>query len=461
MTQQINKEKATDAVLVEGNPGKFLNLDEKFKWKENLNPRQKRFVYFEATIPENTKGKTILCTKKAGYEESMVKSMGYKMLKQEKVLREIENIKGQLALEDCEGSKSSEKEKQPVLDTVYVELEDEPGKFLDLNKAFEWRTPLSPKHKRFAFFYSKMCLANNVKGNKVKIAIKSGFSESFAEKNVYQLLQDPDMVEAIQSIMHQLQKKDLNEYIEEKEEDAEDSLYVETEDGQIIDLNTFDWDEGITRKQKKFIFYYIFPFPNSIRSNGPACAVKAGYKPSSAFLASWRLLREPKIISQIKKLKAQIKENTSGKDLKEFLTASVKDLVARKRKILDMSPLDLYDFVSVVDENGIEETRAKAKLPDEIPESIKPLIEDIQYVGKNCNVRFSLSSRSKAEAAIISFYKDLCCKQPEKDSEEFDVEATNEMLQTFAHSQEIIARNKKLLKLAGFESEENEGEEKK
>lgn len=76
----------------------------------------------------------------------------------------------------------------------------------------------------------------------------------------------------------------------------------------------------LTARQKAFCQYYVE------LNNGTQAAIKAGYKPTTAVEQGSRLLRNDKVLVEIQKLQAEIKDATiaSAKEVMEYFTKVMK-----------------------------------------------------------------------------------------------------------------------------------------
>lgn len=233
-------------------------------------------------------------------------------------------------------------------------------------------------------------------------------------------------------------------------------LTAEDGHGNYIDLDEeFAWRRNLTDAQKLFVFHYCCQ--SSLRKNAAEAARKAGYAEKTAKTKASQLVHNAEILAEIRNIGAQMLKRLT----KVNLESAVKDIIDRKRRRLDVNPLDYYDIRECTTEDGFAYTHAKPKLPEDMTEDQKEHIVDVEFVGQRGLLHYRLADKVQAENELLKIWKDFAGTEDSGDG--FDVESTAEIISGKVQLKtKVIRANRETAEmsdLAGFGAAERKEED--
>ncbi len=221
------------------------------------------------------------------------------------------------------------------------------------------------------------------------------------------------------------------------------------DDNYIILDEEFSWSRNLPDAQKLFVYYYAMQ--SSLKKNGAEAARKAGYSEKTAKSQANQLLKNPKILQEIKNISTQITSNLTKLDLE----LTVKDIIERKKARLRVNPLDFYDFEKQTTENGYTFTSATPKLPEDLTPEQKSNIVDVEFVGQRGLLHFKVADAIQAENELLKIYKDFMYdKDEQKDG--YEVETTAEIIKgNLQVKTKVIHKNAEIAELSELKNNDS------
>ena len=238
-------------------------------------------------------------------------------------------------------------------------------------------------------------------------------------------------------------KEDIEEKPKKTRKRKPPESFSITIDGSVIDLNSYDWGEKkLTQKEKLFIFWFTYPEGNSYH-HATRAAQKAGYSQKTAYTKGYTVKNKDYIASQIKKF-----DNL-------YIKTSIEDTYNRiiQRKVIraEFNGNDFYDIEQDVTASGKTFIKASIKLPEQLTEEQKLCIDGIDFVGKNSIPNYKLPNRKAEEDRIIELYEKL--NGQNKDSDEYEVETTSEIIKgNLQVKTKIMRKNKETADLTDLKN---------
>lgn len=174
-----------------------------------------------------------------------------------------------------------------------------------------------------------------------------------------------------------------------KVERDEKSASLILDDGSIIDLDKVeDWgNKRISRRVKEFIFWFCYPYNNDCYHDPKKAALKAGYaKKVAAQNAYWLRQSHKDIIA-----------NFENKFIKITIEDALKKVLTAKLERINFDFMDFYEVTEGVDGNQ----RITMKMPDEIPEDKRRVIDGIDYKGMQGIPNYILPDKNKELDTLI------------------------------------------------------------
>jgi hypothetical protein len=210
---------------------------------------------------------------------------------------------------------------------------------------------------------------------------------------------------------------------------------------KVIDLSTFDFGkEKLTEKQKLFIFWFSLPGTECYHC-GLKAARKAGYTAATALTHAYKMRREPKINTLIKKF-----EDTIGRtDLMDAAERYLQEKIIRAEYDIK----DFYELKEYVDALGQPKKKLTLKnIADLTPEQ-RLCIDGVDVKGPQGIPVFILADRQKERDSIIALAKKTGIDTPD---EEFDIETVAELIKgNIQVKTKLIKRNQSIIdKADGF-----------
>lgn len=250
----------------------------------------------------------------------------------------------------------------------------------------------------------------------------------------------------------------INQKIRKKKINNSDSLFVELDNNSFLDINAeFHWNcETLTEMQKKFIFFYTYPFFNAVKGKGAASCRNAGYSEKTARNIYKNLLLNNEIYNEIKNIKNQISEKLTKINLQEELNK----IITQKIRRTQININDFYTLEKTTNEDGVEYVKGMIKPSNELTNEQKELIEDIEFVGQRGILHYKLPNKRESENELIKIYKELYNTQ-EKENNEFDVETTVDVIKdNLKVKTKIINHNSQITQLSDLkENSDNKNKE--
>ena len=163
----------------------------------------------------------------------------------------------------------------------------------------------------------------------------------------------------------------------------------------LPDLDSINWgEEKFTYREKLFCFYYAHP---ETGGNAALAARKAGYTKETARRAGFSLLQKGKIKRAVARLNGIIR----GEAIADAYNRVIQKQI--NRATLDRT--SFYNFETVISDNGNERLKVTPKMPEELTEAQKDLIECVEYSGNYGLPNYRLYPADKAEREIVRMYE--------------------------------------------------------
>lgn len=161
------------------------------------------------------------------------------------------------------------------------------------------------------------------------------------------------------------------------------------------DLDSIDWGgEKFTRKEKLFCFWYAHP---ETGGNAALAARKAGYASGTAKNAGCSLLRKGRIRRALARLDGTIR--------KEAIADAYNRVIQKHINRATVDRTSFYRFETVISDKGTEHLKVTPKMPEELTDAQKDLVECVEYSGNYGLPNYKLYPADKAEKEIARMYE--------------------------------------------------------
>ena len=161
------------------------------------------------------------------------------------------------------------------------------------------------------------------------------------------------------------------------------------------DLDSIDWgEEKLTKREKLFCFWYAHP---ETGGNAALAARKAGYTRGTAKNAGHSLLQRGKIKRAVALLEGTVK--------KEAIACAYNKIIQKHINRATVDRTSFYRFETVANDNGTERLKVTPKMPEELTESQKDLIESVEYSGNYGLPNYKLYPAEKSEKEIVRMFE--------------------------------------------------------
>lgn len=197
-----------------------------------------------------------------------------------------------------------------------------------------------------------------------------------------------------------------------------ETFSITLDDGSVIDLDSYDYGEGVklTQKEKLFIFWYTYPETTAYHDAAKA-ARRAGYSQKSARINGYQLKNNSKVAPIIAKFDKDI--------VKTGIEDAYHRIIKRKTIRAEFNGLDFYEIEDYVNEDGKRFTNVSIKKPEELTEEQKQCIDGVDFVGQRSIPNYKLPNRNAEENKLIELYEKM---NGEDKKDGYEVETTAEII---------------------------------
>jgi phage terminase small subunit len=192
------------------------------------------------------------------------------------------------------------------------------------------------------------------------------------------------------------------------------------EKGEILDFASLGIGDGLTEREKRFVYYYTFPGDKAFM-NQTRAAEKAGYKGRWLFNTAYQLRRKPNVDAAIK----SVLSSKVAVDLEEKYQKALETL--DQRAFFNLADYVKQKTMSVKtgkDEYTEIEYEGFKDLTELTPQQLKA-VDGIDYRGVNGTRVFIMADRVKTLIDIINMRNKI---NGAHNDDDFDVEATAEII---------------------------------
>jgi phage terminase small subunit len=193
------------------------------------------------------------------------------------------------------------------------------------------------------------------------------------------------------------------------------------EKGEILDFASLGIGDGLTEREKRFVYYYTFPGDKATFMNQTRAAEKAGYKGRWLFNTAYQVRRKPNVDAAIK----SVLSSKVAVDLEEKYQKALETLDQRAFfNLADYVKQKTMTVKTGKDEYSEIEYEGFKDLAELTPQQLEA-VDGIDYRGVNGTRIFVMADRVKTLIDIINIRNKINGTQNDDD---FDVEATAEII---------------------------------